>query len=321
MHDSNKWNQGFGWLAALAFGLGGVACTAEGEIDDMLADESEDDEGHEGAGGDEQAEAGGEGQGGEDGEAGSAGGEGTDGADGAEGADEGGSEALVKVDLLLVLDNSPSMLLEHLQLRLELVAFLSDALDVLAGASVHVAVTTTDGDQQGPNDCGLGLGALGHIDLLGHTHAELLAWIGCATAVGCQGDPHEQPAEDLIAALDVELGFSRPDATLIVVVIGDEDDHHSPGDPSDWVNALIDLHGGDADSIVMLGLLGDESEACSHGLPLLGGLLDLEVVAEPGLRLRAMIEAFEHHHVGSLCAPDHDDFFAAAIEAIVEVNH
>jgi hypothetical protein len=321
MHDSNKWNQGFGWLAALAFALGGVACTTEGEFDHDLADESEDgdegrdgddgDEGHDGAGGDGQSGA----NEGENGEAGSGGGgEGSDG-------DESGSESLVEIDLLIVLDNSPSMLLEQLQLQLELVVFLSETIDLLAGASVHIAVTTTDGDPQGSSDCGLGLGALGHLDLLGHTHAELLAWIGCATAVGCEGDPHEQPAADMIAALDVELGFSRPDATLIVVVIGDEDDHHSPGDPGDWVNALIDLHGGDADSIVMLGLIGDESEACSHGLPLLGGLLDLEVVAEPGLRLRAMIEAFEHHHVGSLCAPDHDDFFAAAIEAIVEVNH
>jgi hypothetical protein len=151
----------------------------------------------------------------------------------------------------------------------------------------------------------------------------------CIASVGTYGSGDEKPMLALSEAVSglmndpggCDEGFLRDDAILVVTFITDEEDDHgqqgegSPGEPADWVAAVVAAKGGHADAIVVLGLFGDSDEpnsVCPPGAdPNNGG-----EGAEPAPRLRAFTEAFEHGVVGSVCAPDYTEFFLAAVSVI-----
>lgn len=140
----------------------------------------------------------------------------------------------------------------------------------------------------------------------------------CAARVGTDStDGVERPMEAMVAAIadqgpaaDCNEGFLRDDAILVVTFVTDEDD--DPGDGSmgtveTWRQALIDAKNGDEDSIVVLGLFGDDdlpNAICNGG-------------AETSARLRAFLDSWgDKGFFGSICASNYNEFFQAAVDII-----
>lgn len=99
-------------------------------------------------------------------------------------------------------------------------------------------------------------------------------------------------------------GFLREDALFVVTLITDEDDRPnpegsgSPGDPPQWYEHVVAAKGGNAESIVMLSILGNDD-------PLAG--------CDPGPRLNAFTELFPNHLAASVCEPNYAPFFEEAV--------
>lgn len=144
----------------------------------------------------------------------------------------------------------------------------------------------------------------------------------CLAVVGDQGDNHERPMEamlDAVGPLDQAAecndGFVRDDAILVVTFISDEEDNgKSEGDPPDWRQGLIDAKGGNAEAVVVLGLIGDPDQPgaiCPPYNPANGDH------AEPAPRLREFVGSMgDRGFLGSICAPSYTDFFEAAVAVI-----
>lgn len=276
------------------------------------AGDGDADEAHDGGGEGESGEGGGEGE--------------SEGASGGESESEGNASeseqqpGIPLIDILIVIDDSPSMLDEQLEL-LVTVPQLVDAALGLFSADIRIGViTSSDSTLQG-QACGLVLHG-GALATEGLSALQIDAWLACALAVGTLGDDDEQQAASLLGLLEGDAdtdGFLRVDAALMVVLVSDEDDEHSPGQGSDWAAALqasVAL----PDHTMMFGLLGDDGSQCAvAALPSLGGLLDIAAQADDAVELRAMIEATPHHAIGSICADDHSAFVAAAVEVMAEV--
>lgn len=318
----------------LTLALAPLGCSAEFEVEGMAGVDEEglDEAGEDGLldegvtslgdeGGDSGADEGNADGGADDGtEAGEGG------ADDGDGGDGGMAGSCGAVDMLFVVDNSSSMALEQDKLAVAMNAFIQDSFDVLADASVHVGVITSDssafgGDLDLPCDLGDDPGYIQHT---GPADAELQARMTCAVQVGVLGDDAERPIDSMLDAIGpgapaINEGFARPDATLIVVLVSDEDDTDSLGDPADWVVELTSLRG-DPERVVVLSLVGQDSEDCTliPDLPLLEELDDLIEVAQPGDRLMAMTQSFPHHEVGNICEPLYNDFFDSAVNTIAE---
>jgi hypothetical protein len=152
----------------------------------------------------------------------------------------------------------------------------------------------------------------------------------CIARVGTYGSGDEKPMLAMTEAVSDPLndpggcdeGFLRDDAILVVTFITDEEDDHagdpgsgSPGEPADWAQSLIAAKQGNAGAVVVLGLFGDNDQQGSvcgpPADPNNGG-----TGAEPGVRLRAFTEMFDHGVVGSVCAPDFTPFFEQAVSVI-----
>ncbi len=150
----------------------------------------------------------------------------------------------------------------------------------------------------------------------------LVGTFQCAARVGTDSteDP-ERPMEAMVAAVSgVGLpgvcndAFLREDAILVVTFITDEDDDAedgSSGSVESWRQALIAAKSGDESAIVTLGLFGDGDLPDPICGAFDGG------GAESSARLRQFLDSWGDHGVfGSICAPDYDDFFAAAVDII-----
>lgn len=145
---------------------------------------------------------------------------------------------------------------------------------------------------------------------------DLSATFSCAAHVGTAGNGNEQPMGALLAALSAyhndvggcNSGFLREDAILVVTFITDEDDSESPGDPAEWRQAILDAKGGNEESVVILGLVGDES------LP--GGSVGGCTAEEEAPRLQEFVQSFRFGSLGSVCSEDYTPFFEAAVTGI-----
>jgi hypothetical protein len=145
----------------------------------------------------------------------------------------------------------------------------------------------------------------------------------CAALVGIAGEPNERPMQALVdavgplaAADGCNAGFLRADAILVVVVISDEEDQASFGEPVDWYQAVVDAKLGNPAAVVVLGLLGDPDVAngvCGPFDP----VDNSGAVASP--RLREWVESFPSGDWASVCNADYAPFFQAAISVIDEV--
>jgi len=164
-----------------------------------------------------------------------------------------------------------------------------------------------------------------------HTQPDLNEAFECVATVGTAGAAGEKPMLAMIEALSDEHnaaggcneGFLRDDAILVVTVITDEEDDDeeelgpagypgSPGNPPDWVDAVVAAKGGDPNAVVFLALVGDGN---LDGGQCVGEPMNM-VGAEPAPRLQAVADALPFGVVGSVCAPNYDPFFENAVEVI-----
>jgi hypothetical protein len=87
--------------------------------------------------------------------------------------------------------------------------------------------------------------------------------------LGLAGNPSEQPITAMQAAVSPQLedpggcneGFLRDDAILVVTFISDDPNKEDPGQPQAWYDAMVAAKGGNAEAIVMLGLIPDGASA------------------------------------------------------------
>lgn len=176
------------------------------------------------------------------------------------------------LDILFVVDNSPSMSGDQEKLLSATPGFLELLADLGIGWDLHVGVVTTDNDYDAnPVGC-RSLGALvqakwsagGLVACTPYssgdsymTQEDVESSFGCALLVGEGGSGQEQVAGAMIDALkpplseaegdpwgyrgdDCNIRFRR-DAALLVVLLTDEDDLSSSNTPAWWAEALLHL--------------------------------------------------------------------------------
>lgn len=158
-----------------------------------------------------------------------------------------------ELDLLIVVDDSPSMADERAALAANARQFVN-VLDNFEGGlpSLHLGVITTDLGGDGPGCAGRGDagllqraeacgvdGTFVRIDGVGgrnNLSRDLAGTVACMVDVGTDGCEIEQPLAALDAALADDtrnVGFVRPEAQLFVLFITDDDDC-SVADPAWW---------------------------------------------------------------------------------------
>lgn len=252
-------------------------------------------------------------------------------------ADDGMAvEQCAKVDVLYVIDNSPSMYEEQQTLIDNFDAFVSDMQLALADVtSYHIGVITSDNymnegflDDSSPTvnadqpDCRL-LGGLvvqaqqgtctpfvGGDNYL--TEQDVLAAeFGCIANVGEDGDSDERMGHALMNAVTAgrmstgcNRNFIRDDALLIVVMLTDENDSSDP-DEQEWFDTLVAAKGTE-ENIVMLSLIWDSSWAnCESSLS-----------ESDGYQIEDFTQMFTNHAVGNICDSSYAGFFQNAIPTI-----
>lgn len=212
-------------------------------------------------------------------------------------------------DILLVIDDSPSMAEEQELLGQNFQAFV----EVVEGtyADYRAGVVTTDVSTEA---AGVLQGAL----ITPDTEDLAQAFLDAVT-VGATGSRDEQGLQAAELALDGRNpGFVRADATLHVVVFSDEDDH-SPQEVTDHLAALT--RGAGNGRLVVHAIVGNLPQGCASGIAaadagtryieaagLTGGYHDSicaedysEVLARIGLDLSGLKDTFA---LGSLPQPD-----------------
>lgn len=248
----------------------------------------------------------------------------------------GMADTCQKVDVLYVIDNSPSMYEEQQTLIANFDAFTADMQAALVDVdSYHIGVVTSDnyvneGFLDDSTDvvnasfpeCRV-LGGLVVEAQQGSckpfaagdnwiTEADVLeAKFGCIANVGEDGDSDERMGTALVNALTLGSqpggcngGFVRSDALLIVVLLTDENDS-SDTSPQDWYDSLVAIKGSET-NIVMLSLSWDSSEFnCESSLS-----------ESDGYTIVEFTEMFTNHAAGNICDSDYSGFFANAIPTI-----
>lgn len=143
------------------------------------------------------------------------------------------------VDLLMVVDDSGSMMEEQQGLAAVAALFLDPM--VAAGVDLHVGVVTTDTDALTAGQLRSVMGQRWIAPVVGANYA---GWFASAVNAGTNGSADErgleasQLAVTAPLAAGVNAGFSRPDADLHVVVLSDENDYSAMAVP-DWVATTL----------------------------------------------------------------------------------
>jgi hypothetical protein len=193
-----------------------------------------------------------------------------------------------QVDFLFVIDNSGSMSGEQLALVNNFPNFINGIETTLETVeSIHVGVTTTDdysfnifGCQQigglvvqtGGFDssnmaCGPYQGGTNYMTEMD----DLATSFSCAARVGTQGSGAERPMLAMVNAVtgvyggngQCNHGFIREDALLVIVIITDESDSNSPGNPMSWYQSVVDAKAGIPENVVVVSLINVPGGACN----------------------------------------------------------
>ncbi len=262
------------------------------------------------------------------------------------GTTDGINDGCHKVDLLFVIDNSGSMAEEQSKVIANFPTFSSQVQTQLADVeSYHVAVVSTDSYNTASSNLNINsdnpacqvIGAS-----ITRSHAglctpyaegyrfmtdmdDLDAKFACAANLGTGGSNQEKVGDAMVHAVAPNMvgpagcneGFLRDDALLVIVILTDEDDaEHSQGGPQDWYDAVVAAKGGQADNIVVLALIWDDSNGnpyhcTTNGLPPL-----IPGDQEYGATIVEFTEMFTNGSVGNICADDYGPFFSDAIGVI-----
>ncbi|MCY1054635.1 hypothetical protein OV142_06025 [Nannocystis sp. SCPEA4] len=140
----------------------------------------------------------------------------------------------------------------------------------------------------------------------------------CIAQVGTFGD--DPPvADSLVAAVSDELngpggcneGFLRDDALLVFVFIMDNDDDESVLSAKKVHDAVVAAKGGDEHAIVGLAIIPQPPE----------GEPEPDCVVDDGVwqqHLREVVQTFDYHREGNICADSYDAFFNEAADLVHE---
>ncbi|PRQ09172.1 hypothetical protein [Enhygromyxa salina] len=241
-----------------------------------------------------------------------------------------------KVDVLYIIDNSPSMYEEQQTLIANFGNFVTDMQTALEGvSSYHVGVITSDDYQDGGwiDDGANTVNAqvpecqhLGGLVVQAHsglctpfaagdnfiTETDNLATkFECIANVGEDGDSDEYMGDALIALLaegqqntGCNANFLRPDAMLIIVMLTDENDSSGTNE-NQWFQAVVNAKGTE-ENVVVLSLIWDQgNNNCSNAFS-----------ETDGYQIEAFTEMFTNHAVGNICDDSYAGFFASAIPTI-----
>lgn len=242
-----------------------------------------------------------------------------------------------KVDILYVIDNSPSMYDEQQTLIANFDTFVQEMQAALAEvADYHIGVITTDNyAEEGFLDDSTDVvnASVPACKFLGGmvvesqqglctpfaagfnyiTEADVLeAKFSCVANVGEDGDSDERVGDALIGAIAPEnqapgtcnAGFLRPDALLILVILTDENDS-SDTDPQEWYDAVVAAKG-KPENVVALSLIWDDFENnCQQDLS-----------ESTGYTIEEFTQMFPNHAVGNICDYSYEGFFASAVPTI-----
>lgn len=259
-----------------------------------------------------------------------------------------------KIDYLFVIDNSGSMKEEQQALAASVPGFIASieakldmAVDVHAGViltgeinhfsrnfgseceRIGSLLRETDGPDSSRRQC--------YPDgrpKYSTSATDLAAELDCALHAGTGGSGQERPMDALLGALSPKLveskhcnkGFFRKDAMLVITLLTDEEDDRlkdgssalgSKGNPKEWTRRLIELRGGNKESVVVLGLIGTKDSTCD---PLITpGQEPSEFGAEISRRLETFIRSFgDQGLVGDICAPRYDGYFSKAAGTVYQ---
>lgn len=216
-----------------------------------------------------------------------------------------------EVDILWVIDNSPSMEDEQAEVADKFQDFVGNLEE--SGLRFHVGVVTTDTDDPDQN------GKLVSLDgeaptIVSSEDDDYVSTFQRLVRVGTDGSDKERGIEAAIKALSEPLvsgwngGFLRDGATLSIVYVSDENDCTDRGAlaGNDEPSACYD----NVDSLVSLKTLIDETrEIKADGSRILASsIVGPEIVencdgAKPGFRYAGMAEAFGGIQ-GSICDND-----------------
>jgi hypothetical protein len=131
----------------------------------------------------------------------------------------------------------------------------------------------------------------------------------CAAKVGTAGNASERPMDGMVEAVSPALlapgacneGFLREGAILVVTFISDDPNVEDQNSAQETYDALVAAKGGDADRIVMLGLI--PGMGCGSG----------------GKHWAEMISLFGPRGIqGLVCSDDYNGFFQDAVETILD---
>ncbi len=256
---------------------------------------------------------------------------------GQENADDGmTSSTCQKVDVLYVIDNSPSMYEEQQTLIANFDAFVADMQTALVDVdSYHIGVVTSDNYiNEGFLDDSTPVVNANHPEcrVLGGLVVEaqqgdckpfaaggnyvteqdvLAAKFSCIANVGEDGDSDERMGTALVNALTLGQmgggcngGFIRNDALLIVVMLTDENDSSNTG-PQEWFDAVVAAKGTEQ-NVVMLALTWDAGEVNC----------DSQLSESTGYTIVEFAEMFTNHATGNICDNDYSGFFSTSIPTI-----
>ncbi len=146
------------------------------------------------------------------------------------------------------------------------------------------------------------------------TEPDKVGKFDCMAHVGLAGFPQERPVDAIVQAIspglngagDCNDAFLRDDAILVVTFISDDDGNNEVNSMQEAYDALVTAKGGDADRIVMLGLIPAPDNNCSF-------------TPGAGEHWLSLIDMFGDRGLhGPVCDPDYAQFFQGAVDVIVQ---
>ncbi len=153
--------------------------------------------------------------------------------------------------------------------------------------------------------------------------AQLKQLFPCMAQVGTFGSGAERPMSAVAEALGAKSqpgacndGFVREDAVLVVTVISDDypvpgtdDDASTVGSPQSWYDAVVDAKGGNAQNVVMLGIVNTPDATCVAGAG--------DPIVHPTDRFVEFVQNFGDRGImGNICDNDYNAFFSQAVALI-----
>jgi hypothetical protein len=239
-------------------------------------------------------------------------------------------ESCGMVDFLFVIDNSGSMSDEQTALINNFPTFIAGIEATLETVDeLHVGVTTTDDYWFNVPGC-TSLGSLvvktGGTDssnsvcgpyeegdnFMTELEDDLGVAFSCAAQVGTDGSADERAMEAMVNAVDgthagmgqCNEGFIREDALLVIVLITDEPDISSVGDPKAWYDAVVAVKDGIPENVVVVSLISAPPGNC--GFEVAQSIADFTTLFG--------INGF----MADICLPDFAPVFEQAV-AIIDV--